>query len=90
MTLEEFRKFKFTNGMRFLHQGDVYLLQALDFEEDLVGLLDKSPNIYGIPKWVRCENVEYFDTVDPSLVQKILKVQEYEASQKYANQKKEE
>lgn len=61
MTREEFAQTGFMQGMTAKYKSKEYLIVALDFEEDLIGiyagLADEDEPI----TWVRCENIELVD-----------------------------
>ena len=53
MKLEEFEKQAWKSGMRAKYHGGEFDIATVNFEESLIGLLDKEE-----VNWVRCENVE--------------------------------
>jgi hypothetical protein len=60
MTREEFNNSDFGFGDLCKYQGEVYYVNAIDFSEDLLGII---MNIEGADEgdvtWVRCESVEF-------------------------------
>lgn len=66
MTIEEFNKTRFGNGMKVIYKllPDIEIdIAAIDFEESLIALRDDERGFF----WVRCENVTLVDTPTPSV-----------------------
>jgi hypothetical protein len=57
MTREEFAQMKFRAGMTAIYKDCKYDIVSVNFEEDLLGLLELDGNIDNDLSWVRCENV---------------------------------
>jgi len=64
MTIEQFNKTRFGNGMKVIYKNEIFPIVAVDFEEALFAI----PNSRGIETdsdntWVRCENVSLVELV---------------------------
>lgn len=59
MTLDQFEKTRWTSGMKAIYHrhNKVYLIDACDFVEHLVGLQQFLINDPDKVTWVRCENI---------------------------------
>lgn len=60
MTIEEFDKVEWTEGMKCIFQDEEYGIAAVDFKERLIGTYEISISIYlendADIVWKRCEN----------------------------------
>jgi hypothetical protein len=54
MSREEFKRMKFSGQMEGRFNGELYPLAQVDFEEDLIGIIE--PHSEDI-QWKRCESI---------------------------------
>ena len=58
MSIEDFKKYKFSASTRISHKGIERDLMSINFEEALIGMIEICSGCDdGNLEWVRCENV---------------------------------
>lgn len=66
MTQSEFQKTSFGRGDKVEYRGNMYLLAAVDFEEQLIGFVSEEDFDSGDYEysWARCENCKVYEKLN--------------------------